>query len=147
MAKLSADALHALHMALQNEIDTSQIYTHMLPQVNDNRLREMLKNLIAEEYGHEKRIKEAILQGGGQLREAEQNSPLLDRQALMEIELKNLTMAELISLALENEKISRDFYQMQYDRVDDPTVKSIFKWLKEEEERHIRDLEKWLENK
>ncbi len=145
MAKLSADALHALQMALQNEADTSQIYTHMLPQVENRELREMLKNLIAEEYEHEKKIREMILAGGGQLREPEQNPALLDRQALMDIELKNLRMEELISLALENEKISRDFYQMQCDRVTDPAVKAIFKWLKEEEERHIADLEKRLE--
>ncbi len=144
MSSLTPDASHALLMAIQNEADIVQIYQHMLKQVRNSNTRRMLERLIAEEQQHEQRMRKRLSDSG--MKNPDKEEPELDielpnRSQLMAIELENCTVAELISLAIENERISRDFYKAQYDRAEDWEVKAIFNWLVEQEEQHIGNLQ------
>jgi rubrerythrin len=143
MASLSPESIHALQMALQNEIDTVQIYEHMLNHVTDVKAREVLHRLIVAELNHEDKIKEKIMSAGESVspEKLEVTSPdYPDRDQILEIELANCTVGELVNLAIENEQMSRDFYRIQYNRMENSEVKEIFKWLWEEEEQHIQNL-------
>lgn len=144
MAFLSPEALHALQMAIQNEQDMVQIYQHMLKHVNNSKTGEMLRGLIEEENNHQVRMKELVKTAGGEhlQPELDLNTKLPNKKQLMEIELDNFTVSELINLAIENERISRDFYLAQYHRARDETVKNVFKWLVDQEEVHIGNLQK-----
>ncbi|MCK4893158.1 MAG: ferritin family protein [Calditrichia bacterium] len=143
MSNFSPESLHALYMAMQNELDTVQIYEHMLNHVTDSHARELLHRLIVAEHNHEQSIKEKIISAGGNPSppEAQLDSvDFPDRDQLLQIELANCTVAELVNLAIENEQMSRDFYKIQYNLAQNPEVKEIFKWLWGEEEQHIRNL-------
>lgn len=142
MTELSPESIHALHMAMQNELDTIQIYEHILKYITHNHAREVLHRLIVEEHNHENRLKEKIVSGGGEISNPDTKTEieLPDREQLLDLELGNFTASELIHLALQNEQISRDFYKIQYDRVNNPEMKEIFQWLVEQEETHIEKL-------
>jgi len=127
-------------MAIQNEKDNTQIYHHILRQVKNSCARELLVRLIEEERQHRERIEQKIIEMGGNIPETESNVGVPDREQLMEMELENCSVSELINLAIENERISRDFYQVQYNRVNDSGVKAIFEWLIEQENEHIEKL-------
>ena len=58
MMEFSLESIHALQMALQNEIDTVQIYEQMLKYIKDPQGRELLYRLIVEEHQHKQKIKE-----------------------------------------------------------------------------------------
>jgi rubrerythrin len=143
MPDFSPESLHALYMAMQNELDTVQIYEHMLNHVTDPHAREVLHRLIVEEHNHEQRIKEKIeaFEGNPSPLEVQIDSMHLpDRDQLLQMELANCTVSELVNLAIENEHMSRDFYKIQHDLAQNSEVKKIFKWLWEEEEQHIENL-------
>ncbi|MFZ0390700.1 MAG: ferritin family protein [Calditrichia bacterium] len=144
MPFLSQEALHALQMAIQNEQDTIQIYEQMLKQVKNSNTGKMLRWLIAEEQQHMKQMKEKVEKSAEQPVEVDPDleSEVPNREQLMEIELENCTVTELIDLAIENEKISRDFYREQQMRSKVPGVSSVFEWLVAEEEKHISKLQK-----
>lgn len=131
-------------MAVQNELDTIQIYEHILNHITDNHAREVLHQLIAEEHNHEYRLKEKIISGGGNITNPDTGTEfeLPDREQLLDLELKNFNASELIHLVLQNERISRDFYKIQFDRVNNLEVKEIFWWLVEQEESHIENLKR-----
>ncbi len=142
MRKLSPESIHALHMAMQNELDTIQIYEHILKHINDSEARKLLHQLIVDEHSHEHKIKEKIISGGGKVSKPEfdTDSDYPDRKQLLDIELDNYTITELVDLAIKNEQISRDFYQIQHERMINSDVKAVFKWLVEQEEIHIQNL-------
>ncbi len=143
MPELSPESLHALMMAMQNELDTVQIYEHMLKHVTDAQARELLHRLIVEEHNHEQKIREKFLQAGGEFSEPDLNELDVDfpnRDQLFEIELNNCTVSELVNLAIECEQMNRDFYRLQQTRTKNEEVQSIFKWLENQEEHHITNL-------
>lgn len=142
MSDYLPESVHALVMAMYNELDAVQIYEHILKYVKDTKARELLHRLIVEEHDHKEKIKEKILLAGGEMPkpDAKPHDDFPDREQLLDIELKNCTISELVNLAIENEKMSRDFYQAQYDRASNSEVKEIFKWLVKQEEEHIRNL-------
>ena len=149
MSDISPESVHALQMALQNEIDTVQIYEHMLDHVVDVKAREMLHRLIVAELNHEEKIKEKIIAAGHTISSVKLEAAPVeypDRDQILDIELANCTVAELVNLAIENEQMSRDFYKIQYDRAQDKEVQEIFKWLWEEEEQHIKNLKNEYES-
>ena len=141
MTSLTPEALHALHMAMQNEATSIQIYHKMLKQVNNSKTRQMLQNLIEEEHQHENSMKAKIVEAGLDLPEyIDDNSEFSNWEQLMDMELENFTITELIGLAIQNEKINQDFYKAQYDRLKNKELKAIFKWLIEQEDKHIKNL-------
>ena len=149
MANFSPESIHALQMALQNEIDTVQIYEHMLNHVNDVKAREVLHRLIVGELNHEEKIKEKIISAGHSVNQGDleiEDVDYPDRDQILKIELANCTVAELVNLAIENELMSRDFYKIQHDRAENQEVKAIFKWLYDEEEQHIKNLKSEYES-
>lgn len=140
MNSLQTELIHALQMAIQNEKDNTQIYHHILKQVKNSGARELLVRLIEEERQHREKIEKKIREMGGEVPKTESGVDVPDREELMEMELENCSVSELINLAIENERISRDFYQEQYSRVNDDGVKAIFRWLIEQENDHIETL-------
>jgi rubrerythrin len=142
MSDNSQESVHALIMAMHNELDTIQIYEHILKYLSDAKARELLHRLIVEEHNHEQEIKEKIISAGGEVPQpdAKPHEDFPNREQLLDLELENCTVSELVNLAIENERMSRDFYLAQQDRATSPEVKAIFKWLVAQEEEHIRNL-------
>jgi len=143
MAALSSDALHALQIGIQNELDTIHIYQKMLEKVKSRPTQAVLRRLIEEELSHKNRMKKKIEESNSQVPETDFEFPELpNREQLLELEFENCTVTELIDLAIENEKISRDFYKAQRDRAKHEDIAEIFQWLFREEQQHISNLEK-----
>lgn len=144
MTDFSPESIHALQMAMQNEIDTVQIYEHMLRHVKDPKGRELLHRLIVEEHQHEQKIKERIILAGARISQSDLTTGVEfpNREQILEMELDNCTVSELVNIALESEQMNRDFYSIQLNRAKDKKVKTIFKWLLEQEEQHIQNLKK-----
>jgi rubrerythrin len=144
MRDFSPESIHALQMAMQNEIDTVQIYEHMLRYVKDPKGRELLHRLIVEEHQHEQKIKEKIILAGARVTQTDltMGVEFPNREQLLEMELDNCSVSELVNIALESEQMNRDFYSIQLKRAKDKNVKAIFKWLLEQEEQHIQNLKK-----
>jgi rubrerythrin len=143
MPTLTPEALQALKMAMQNELDTVHIYKKMLEKVKNKETKEILNSLIEEEFQHKEKMQEKIKETGLPESDLNTNYPELpNRDQLLEIELENCTVSELINLAIENEKISQHFYKEYYQRFKNEEVKAIFKWLIEQEEEHIQRLKK-----
>ena len=142
MSDFSQESVHALIMAMHNEMDTIQIYEHIIKYLKDSKARELLHRLIVEEHNHEQEIKEKILSAGGEVPQPDTkpHEEFPNREQLLDIELENCTISELVNLAIENEKMNRDFYIVQHDRATAPDVKAVFKWLVEQENEHIRNL-------
>ena len=142
MTRFSQEAVHALVMAMRNEIDTVQIYEHILKYVKDSMARELLHRLIVEEHNHKDQIQQKILSNGGDIppSDIKPHKDYPNREQLLDIELENCTVSELVNLAIENERMSRDFYKAQHGRAANKEVKAVFKWLMEQEEEHIRNL-------
>ena len=138
--EISPVALHALQMAMQSELDTVRIYKKMLKRVKNKKTLSVLEDLIKEEFDHEKRVKEKFLGAGGEFPEPENDFHLPQRDHLLEIELENCSSLELINIAMENERISRDFYVRQRDVAENDEVREIFNWLVREETQHIKNL-------
>ncbi|GAB4332731.1 MAG: hypothetical protein Kow0037_10500 [Calditrichia bacterium] len=114
----------------------------MLRRVKNQTTRKMLFQLIKEEHQHEVHIKERLLALGGEIDRVEFNFDLPNRGQMLDLELDNFSASELINLVIQNEKISRDYYLAQRDRVSHPQVKEIFQWLVDEENEHIKSLVK-----
>jgi rubrerythrin len=144
MMEFSLESIHALQMALQNEIDTVQIYEQMLKYIKDPQGRELLYRLIVEEHQHKQKIKEKIILAGGRISQIDFSTEVEypNRQQILEMELDNCNVSELVNIALESEQINRDFYDIQLKRAQNKEVKEIFKWLLEQEELHIQNLKK-----
>jgi rubrerythrin len=141
MGSLSPEAIHALQMSIQNEKDSILIYQHIRKQLNDGKTANLLNRLIKAENSHTRRVKLKLMENGGEVVVPE-DFGLPNRGQLMEMALKNCTLAELINLAIENERIARDFYEAQHQRTENGDVRDIFKWLLEEEVRHVNYLQK-----
>lgn len=60
--------------------------------------------------------------------------------------LKAFKGMDVISFAIEIEKNGKEFYETVAGIIDDPQAKEIFLKLKEQEEHHIVDFEKLLDN-
>ncbi len=141
MGNLSPESLRALQIALKNENETVLIYQHMMNRVKNSVTQALLAQLIEEEFLHEKRIRDKISENNHDEPVSFEDIEVPNRRTIMELELTNCTILELINLAIENEKISRDFYQAQFQRVEDPEVRKIFQWLAEQEDEHIKNLQ------
>ncbi len=144
MSSLAPESVHALLMAMKNERNTVQIYEHMLKHVQDSEIREMLHRLIVDEHDHEQRIREKIGQSRVNPSPEDVELPVdfPDRTQVLEMELENCSVPELVNLALESEQMNRDFYKIQLDLAKNTEVREIFKWLFEQEEKHIIHLKK-----
>jgi rubrerythrin len=53
---------------------------------------------------------------------------------------------EIVEAAVEKEKIRRDFYQKVAELATDEKMKALFLFLKEEEDRHVSEFTKILDN-
>ncbi len=145
MPSLSQEAIHALQMARQSELDTVQIYEHMIRQAGNSNTKDIFGRLIDEEHKHAKEIEDRLVAGGGEIPHPQADIEVPDRKQIMEIELQNCTVSELINLAIENERISRDFYKAQFDRANNGDVREIFDWLVSQEDDHIQKLKEEYE--
>jgi rubrerythrin len=144
MTEFSLESIHALQMAMQNELDTVQIYEQMLKHASDPKGRELLHRLIVEEHQHEQKIKEKIILAGGRFSQVDFTIEVEypNREQILEMELDNCNVSELVNIALQSEQMNRDFYCIQLKRAKNKEVKEIFKWLLEQEELHIQNLKK-----
>jgi rubrerythrin len=52
---------------------------------------------------------------------------------------------DVLTFAVEIEKNGKKFYENVAQNSDDPKVKEIFSWLKDQEEQHVLDFEKLLD--
>lgn len=134
--KSKIEVLEFLTTALNMEYKNIFDYKKYIPFIVDNGVKELLRNLSEEEAKHYTAFSKIIKQMGG---EAILES--FTAQAEEEISLK-----ELLTLHLESEKQSIDFYEKGLSSFNYPEIQWLLGNIKTEEETHLRKIQEVLDN-
>jgi len=143
------EALAALEMAIQMEIEGDAFYTKAANQVTWPEGKETLLDLAKDEQEHIRILKEehAALLAGNDWLKADQVAPSLAKGKSLPVFEKNDAVIagmvddradalEVIDVAIQNEYKSHTFYAEQAAKAVNPEAKSVFTWLVKEEKAH-----------
>ncbi|MDX1700094.1 MAG: ferritin family protein [Melioribacteraceae bacterium] len=128
-------ALEALGIAIRSEIDAQELYSDLASRCDDEVLRNRFLNMHHEERRHQ-----FILQ-----KKYEEMFPDVDlvlpestipKDYKEKILSKNLRIVDILSLALKEEKKSREFYLDCAETVQDLSGKRMFRFLADMEFQH-----------
>jgi rubrerythrin len=145
------DALSALEMAIQIEVEGNQFYTKAAETVTWPEGKQMLLELADDEMEHIRILKEehAALLSGKDWISAAAVAPAIEsgeRKPMPVFERDEAKIAgmvddradalEVLDVAIKNEYKSHTFYAEQKEKTDNPEAKKIFDWLVKEEKNH-----------
>jgi rubrerythrin len=149
MTEGKQEALAALEMAIQMEVEGEEFYTKAAGQVTWPEGNETLLDLARDEQEHIRILKEehASLLAGNDWLKAEQVAPSLNTGKTLPVFEKDEAVIagmvddradalEVIDMAIKNEYKSHTFYAEQAARAANPEAKAIFNWLVKEEKTH-----------
>jgi rubrerythrin len=128
-------ALEVLGIAIRSEVDAQHISREMAGRVANPRARERFHILAAEEHQHqallERKYKELFPDVPLKL----PNSQLPSNAASAELR-SDLSLRETLTLAIQEERNSRDFYLEAVSHVEDLTGKAMLKFVADMEYSH-----------
>jgi rubrerythrin len=133
-------SLEVLGVAVRSEIDAQNIYREMAERVSNPRAKERFHLLAAEEQRHQNLLERKY-------QELFPNVPLklppsqLPPKALTGDLRKEMSLREVLDLAIREERHSRDFYLEGAHHVDDLTGKAMLKFLADWEYTHQMSLQ------
>lgn len=145
------EALAALEMAIQMELEGHGFYAKTADQVSWPEGRKMLLDLAKDEMEHIRILKEehAALVAGNDWLSAEKIAPQMasgEKKPLPVFEKQDAVIAgmvtdkadalEVLDMAIKNEYKSHTFYAQQMEKAENPEAKAIFRWLVGEEKGH-----------
>ncbi len=132
------DDLEALRIAIQAEIDTYKYYRDALKHFTDHEAKNLLAALAEEEKKHRKRLEDKYAKLSGK-RLLYLNLPK-KRRFTRPLD-PNASVLDILKVAIETEKESRDFYEKAAQRTIDARGKRMLEELAEEERHHVELLE------
>ncbi len=132
------DDLEALRIGIQSEIDAYHYYKDAQKHFNDREAKELLAALANEEKKHRLRLEEEYARLSGK-RLLYINLP--KKRRLAKPFLPEASDLEILSVAIEQEREARDFYEKAAKRTIDPQGRLVFEELIKEEQRHFDLLE------
>ncbi|GAF74039.1 unnamed protein product [marine sediment metagenome] len=138
MVKTNINAITALKMAIQLEIDSYQLYSDASSAARNENSRGILRLLAEEGYSHKKRLEKLYTELSGRRILALNVKPKLKRR---EIVSENVSPIEVLEVAIENEKEDLKFYRTAEERTRSLDGKRMFRRLIQEEENHLELLE------
>ena len=138
MVKNNVNAISALKIAIQTEIDSYKLYLNAYSLAKNENSREILKLLAEEELAHKKRLEKLYVNLSGRRIMALNLKPKL---RFKEITNEYISPLEVLEVAINNEKESLKFYQESAGKTVNYDGKKMFYKLIEEEESHLDLLE------
>jgi rubrerythrin len=128
-------ALEVLAIAIKSEMDTQDLYEEVAERVESPAARERFLGLAAEEQKHRKLLeqKHRSLFPHLQLRIP---PSLLPPHAASPVLRKSLSIREILMIAIQEERHSRDFYLEAMRYLEDPDGKAMLHFLADGEYAH-----------
>ena len=151
MSSGSQNAVSALELAIQMEVEGHQFYTKAAERVSWPEGKELLLELAQDEMEHIRILKEehAALVAGKDWLSADKVAPEIasgDKKPLPVFEKDEAKIAgmvddradamDVLDVAIKNEYKSHTYYAEQQQKVDSPEAKAIYGWLVKEEKYH-----------
>lgn len=128
-------SLEALGVAIRSEMDAQAVYREMAQRTTEPRIRRRFENLAADEEQHATYLKERYrkLAGGVELKLPPSQLP--GGMATPE-ERRRMTMLQVLDVAIEEERQSRNFYLSASRETQDPSGQEMFRFLADLEYQH-----------
>ena len=135
-----------IEFAIDNEVESYEFYRDAAEKVEDNNLKEIFKDLAAEELEHKRFLKEFL--------ESDENEIVLNdftdyniAETLNTPELDvEMSFKDAISLAIKKEEEAMVMYGVLAEDSNDGEVKKMFLGLREMEQMHKAELEEIYTN-
>lgn len=128
-------ALEALGIAIRSEIDSQEIYQDLADLSQNDLLKERFINLVKEEKQHqvllEKKYNEMFPDIPLELPESQ-----MPKDVNSSLARKQLSIKDVLKIAIDEEKRSRDFYLDCAEYVKDISGKRMFRFLADMEFSH-----------
>ena len=139
----------ALDIAMDTELKAQAFYAQAAVEVQDPHGRDLLGRLAAfEQYHHQKlaELARSLLEDGQfiqyETRTIEQFAPRVGGGEAAGTQLEEMKdVAGILSIAIENEKVAGERYQVMAEETTDPDGQAMFRNLAQEEKVHQRILE------
>jgi rubrerythrin len=128
-------ALEALGIAIRAEADASEIYREVAGRIGNPFLQQRLLVLGKEEQQHRRILEEAYKKQFPDVPLVLPDSQLPREICTRELRQK-LSVREVLSCAIEQERRSRDFYLQAAESTTDLTGKAMFRYLADWEFSH-----------
>ena len=138
MIKNNVNAVSALKIAIQTEIDSYNLYYEAYSSVKINNSREILKLLAEEKLSHRKRLEKLYTTISGRKIMALNLKPKLRLKKITDISISPLKVLEI---SIENEKENIRFYKESAEKTLNFDGKKMFLKLIEDERNHLDLLE------
>lgn len=124
----------ALSMALKSEVESADVYKKLKKMVENFIIKDKLQFLINEEKKHQKVIEELIHRMFPDKEPEVPEKSLIPRVTLALKE--EMSVPDLLELAMEAEKISEEFYDNLSEEVGERGVQEILQYLASMEHSH-----------
>ena len=135
MVEEGITALEALGIAIRSEIDAQEVYKDLASMCEEELLRDKFLNMYHEEKKHqtllEKMYKDMFQEVDFALPESRLPKDLIDSKSRRKHSIK-----DILQIAIEEEKKSREFYLDCAETVSDLSGKRMFRFLADMEFSH-----------
>ena len=138
MIKNNVDAITALKIAIQTEINSYKLYLEAYSSVKNENSRDILRLLADEELSHKRRLEKLYTHLSGRKIMALNLKPKMN---FREIENEYISPLEVLEIAIDNEKENLKFYRDAAEKTVNYDGKKMFFMLIKEEESHLELLE------
>lgn len=123
-----------ISMAIRSEMDAAAIYKKLLEKVNNFVLRDKFQFLAEEEVKHQ-RVLESLFTKLFKGKSPEQSAKSLIPRLSLALD-EDMTVPDLIELAMEAEKTSEEIYDSLSQEVEERGVQQILQYLASMEHGH-----------
>lgn len=131
----------AVKFAIEKEIEAQQLYSRCKEIAENNSVKKMFEELVAQEKGHEEMLRNLDLS-------KVHSAPEQDIEDLKigdYLEEKEFTpdvnYKDALVMAIKREEKSRELYDILSQKTNNPDVKKLFQTLSQEESKHKHKLE------
>ncbi len=149
MKSLDEHFREIIKIAISNEENAEKFYREAAEKVKLEHAKTALLELAKEETGHAEFLKSILEKGVDEILAAQPSRPIQDLKIVDYLSVKELNeyanYQDVLTAAMQREKIAYDFYMGMADLVSDDKLKGIMLKLAEVEMGHKNRLEKLYE--
>ncbi|NOZ13317.1 MAG: ferritin family protein [Acidobacteria bacterium] len=149
MASLDERFREIIKVAISNEENAEKFYREAAEKVKLEHAKTALLELAKEETGHAEFLKKILEQGVEEVLAARQTEKIQDFKIVDYLSVKELNeysnYQDVLTAAMQREKIAYEFYQGMADLVSDDKLRGILLKLAEVEMGHKNRLERLYE--
>lgn len=130
-----------IQFALEREEEAIEAYEQLLPKATLPGLRELLKELQAEERKHKERLEELSQRDLPPSEVPEVEDMKISDYVLEGTIDEGMSLQDVLILAAKREQKAIELYRDLAQRTDSPEINQLFEWLVSQEKAHKLRLE------